>query len=233
MPSVARAPPFTAEPFALIGLPGKLRDGQSTIGPNHHGSYPAKWKETYGHSEARATQTRRTLFCNSRKAFRILVGHSRQSPHLATTVRSGHAFYGPLAAKSSDGSSDMPKSGVHFNKIIQILVGPQEKPVISHKSILIKIPFFKNCLRNEMLEAAKGQVKLPFDDPDAFSEVVRFAYWQSMSYDLPELYRAGQGDGVPLRAYPLAENFLLTVKVYILAEKPGMEALQNMAVDML
>lgn len=63
--------------------------------------------------------------------------------------------------------------------IVELLLGPQQKPRFAHKDVLTKIPFFERMLKeNRWPESSSkfGQVKLPEDDPAVFDHVLAYAY---------------------------------------------------------
>ena len=83
-----------------------------------------------------------------------------------------------------------------------------------------------------MQESRTGQVKLPDDEPGAFAQVVYFAYYGKMEYEPHKLW------DIYLNKAPILvdevgydEKHMEAVKVYFLAQKLGMEDLQNWCID--
>ena len=142
----------------------------------------------------------------------------------------------PLAIRSQVDQRDEPGPHLRWDEIVQVVVGSDEESFIAHRKLLLDIPFFGRCLRNGMREAESGQVKLPEDEPKAFSEVLHFMYFQRLSFDICALHAKAAQSAVlnPDDKKPaLTKKSSLLVKVYILGKKLGMEALQNATVDAL
>ena len=139
----------------------------------------------------------------------------------------------PTARLPSDPPLD-PDAPQDWSKIVKVLVGPQRKSFIVHQSTIIKIPFFRLCLRNDMIEAAHGQIHLPEDSPSVFSEILSYVYGQKISFDLPSLYEIGRCDAITDSSNQTDAThgkMGLLVKVYILAKKFGIINLQALAID--
>lgn len=63
-----------------------------------------------------------------------------------------------------------------WSDIIQVFVGPEDKPFLAHRQSLTKAPVFEARLGRSSPEANNGIVRLPEVDPTAFAEVLYFMY---------------------------------------------------------
>ncbi|KAL8734578.1 MAG: hypothetical protein Q9166_001478 [cf. Caloplaca sp. 2 TL-2023] len=101
---------------------------------------------------------------------------------------------------------------------INVFVGTSKKPFIVHRDLLIaKSTFFNAALTGTWKEATEGKIRLTEEDPAIFSTYVLWIYNQNWTCD---------GDGKEL-------TFDACCRLYILADKFGSEALQNLAIDKL
>ena len=110
-----------------------------------------------------------------------------------------------------------------------VVVGSQLTKFLIHTSKLREIPFFRACLDVPMKESAYGVVKLPEDDPAAFSEVVDWLYHKKFEVDLAKVC-AKKCEGPPHRCRDLA---ITRTRTYFLAKKLIAESIQNAAIDSL
>ena len=67
--------------------------------------------------------------------------------------------------------------------LTKVLVGKKEKLFLVHTHILCRMPFFRNCLDAYMIERREGVVKLPEDDPRAFSHAAHWMYHEKLPFD--------------------------------------------------
>ncbi|EXJ59682.1 hypothetical protein A1O7_03828 [Cladophialophora yegresii CBS 114405] len=102
--------------------------------------------------------------------------------------------------------------------IVTVHVGPKRKCFYLHRTLICeRSPFMEKCLsKNRFSEGAKNELYLPEDDPKAFAIVVDWIYRGK----LPSLV-SGVG-GV---------NVLDMTSAYCMADKFGMEELQNGIID--
>jgi hypothetical protein len=132
--------------------------------------------------------------------------------------------------------------------IIELLLGPQQKPRFAHKVILTKIPFFERMLKeNRWPESSSkfGQVKLPEDDPAVFDHILAYAYQGKVvlralnatgGEEAPENSNPGTGtlpdanQAEQMQAFRSQEMMSL-VNLYVMADKFNMEQCLNDIVD--
>lgn len=92
------------------------------------------------------------------------------------------------------------------------------------------IPYFRSLFESPVLKDAKAcSFRLPDDDPGAFGQVLHFARHGELQYDLPALCKHNNKDNPDEKIFFARSQDV--VKTYVLAQKLGMEALQNAACD--
>lgn len=117
-----------------------------------------------------------------------------------------------------------------WQEFTTILVGPEQRKFIVHTSKLREIPFFRACLDVPMRESLEGVVKMPEDDPAAFSEVVDWIYHKKFEVDLPKICAENRDIERPHR--PDVSLLRITrIRTYLLAQKLMAESLLNTVID--
>lgn len=129
-------------------------------------------------------------------------------------------------------STMAPSAKSFWSEMITVLVGPSKEKFILHKAVLIRMPYFEACLRNNMKESREGVVRLPEDDPAAFSEVAYWIYHGKFEQDLGSEAQKGSKKG-PLPETSQIDKVLVRFKTYLLAKKMMVEELQNNVIDSL
>ena len=134
-----------------------------------------------------------------------------------------------------------------WSNLIKVLVGPDEQPFDVHKCVLDTIPFFRACLNNGFQKGDTRSVKLPKDDVDAFSEVLRWAYETanlisltrgrnklSSDFTITTLFTADCESPAWFSQLSAVEQRVgLLLSTYTFARKLGIEYLPNAIIDEL
>jgi hypothetical protein len=83
-----------------------------------------------------------------------------------------------------------------------------------------------------MRESAKGIIKLPEDEAAIFSQVLHFVYHSKLEYDVQAMWRNYIENTYDTKLkQQFNETSVECIKIYILAQKLGTEALQNWLID--
>lgn len=102
--------------------------------------------------------------------------------------------------------------------VVTILVGPAEKSVFIHRTLLTsKSAFFNAALAGPWAESTTGIIRLSDEDPELFSLYASWIYNHEWAKD---------ADGKEA-------TFHTCCHLFVLADKLGSEALQNAAIDKL
>lgn len=173
----------------------------------------------------------------------IICDHSRNPLLLADSPHSMASPNTPAdATPRTDNATDTPIAGQKRKRdteddsnpwvgLTKVLVGPDEKPYLVHSHILRKVPFFRGCLDAGMIERAEGVVKLPEDNPKAFSHVVHWLYHGKLPVDLVAMIEDAMKAGNKTASSRLHDEIYTFTDMYVLCHRLMMEELQNHLTD--
>ena len=119
--------------------------------------------------------------------------------------------------------------------LVVITVGPAKKAFKVHQDVLTKIKYFRSCLESIFSEARSKQIDLPEDDPAIFAKLLEYIYFETIPYRLDTATRKFNADATEEERQHFdrkrREAFMGMIKMYILAEKLGIEPLMNAVHD--
>jgi hypothetical protein len=79
------------------------------------------------------------------------------------------------------------------NKMVQVLVGPEEHSFRIFEDDIRLVPFFRGCLDATMIEADEKLVRMPEDDPNVFEAVAYFIRHHKLEKTLAESCKQDDG----------------------------------------
>ena len=108
--------------------------------------------------------------------------------------------------------------------IVKLHIGPDLVELTAHKAALISIGFFAKCLGNPLfVEAKSNEIALPDDDPNAWEEIIHFAYTRKVRPQVRNINIQDVDDN-------LVNHLLIT---FIHGDKYCMEKFSNHIIDAL
>jgi hypothetical protein len=122
-----------------------------------------------------------------------------------------------------------------FVQLTDVLVGPDEERFTVHTDFLRQLPFFRNCLRVGMRESQENIVRLPEDNPYAFSQLVHWLYTRQFEFNFVQDVSDFHNDDDTHGRFPepLQAKQDAIINVYLMAKKFCAEELQNYVIDCL
>ncbi len=92
-------------------------------------------------------------------------------------------------------------------RIVQLIVGPEEKVLSVHEGLVSASPFFKAALSGKWKEGQMATIRLPEDDPETVHVYLNWVYGQNIEGFL-ERTSNGEEFRALSRAYVLGEKLL-------------------------
>ena len=124
-------------------------------------------------------------------------------------------------------------SSLYGSPLVKLFVGPTKTLITAHLTVLEKSKFFERCLQQQRFqESIDLEVNLPEDDPRTMSYIIDWLYgggaYEDVFENLCDKFENLPSTGNKLE---LEKNLTETIAAYVLADKQGMEAMQNEIVD--
>ena len=117
--------------------------------------------------------------------------------------------------------------GRTFSEVVEIHAR-KAKPLVVHKAILVKEPFFEKCLQHGFQEGLYSVIRMPDDDTETVEDLVGYLYFGKSAlekYDITYDRKVAEEKEKAVKAK------VKLMKLCHLAEKIGSEELHNTLMD--